>query len=116
MHRLWPIVLPTALGGHIPIGAFACDDIVHIAPQVLMESVNIGPPRIRPALGTLQTDCVRSVAIQVLGVGIVVRVTSQNLSLPIYKNMTGRRSEWDGVLHDPVSLAGPFGGKAPPAT
>ena len=116
MHRFRPIVLPATLVDHVAVCALAGDDVMHVTPQVLVNCVNVSPSWISPTLGTLWADRVRRPAAQIFGIRIVVRVASQYLSLTIYEELVGSGADWNGGLHDSVSIGCPLWGQPRSAT
>jgi hypothetical protein len=60
VHAHAPVVLPATFIGDVPVGIFARNDVVEVAPHAAVHSVNQSTARIQPPLGTLLADGVGS--------------------------------------------------------
>src|SRR5260370_7603399 len=87
VHGLRSVVWPATFVEHVAVCALAGDDVVHVAPQVLVNCVNVGSSWVSPTLGSLWAGRVWCPAAQIFGIRIVVRVAGQHFSLTIYQEL-----------------------------
>src|SRR5438876_117148 len=89
MNRAAPVVLPPTLLRHSALRVLARDAPGEITPEGWMHRMKIAPRRISPTGNSLRRDGVRREAVEILRLGIVIRIARQDLSLAIDENFLG---------------------------
>src|SRR5882757_9962066 len=101
MYRAAPVILPPTLFRQSALRVLARDTPGEITPEGWMHRMKIAPRRISPTSDSFRRDGVRRGAVEILRLGIVIRIARQNLALAIYEYFFGLQVLRHFRLHDP---------------